>query len=77
MDNEMIERVALAIQEKRAEFQHMPLASIYGVLAEAAIKAMREPTEKMLEPVTNADGFFKLDDPQQAWYKMIDAIINE
>ncbi len=43
----------------------------------AIIKAMREPTDKMLEPVTNADGFFKQTDPKQAWQLMIDAILND
>lgn len=92
MDNEMIERVAKSMfcelssnynpSKGWDELLKMSQPSLvirhYMRLAKAAIvKAMREPTEKMLEPVTNADGFFKLDDPKQAWYKMIDVIINE
>lgn len=68
MDNKMIERCAKA-------------SGVMDTLGferiKAIIRAMREPTEKMLEPVTNADGFFKVSDPIQAWQKMIDAIIGE
>lgn len=45
--------------------------------ARAAIEAMREPTKRMLEPVTNADGFFKLSDPKEAYQAMIDAALEE
>jgi hypothetical protein len=80
MDNEMIERVSKAILET-------PNASDYETLvAINAIKAMREPTDKMLEAGREA---FKdcwslepgegLDEPPAPviWEAMIDVVIND
>lgn len=64
----MIERVGKAIL-------YTPNASDYHKLvAIAAIKAMREPTEKMLEAGTDVGPDRA---PSEYWYAMIDAIINE
>ncbi len=50
-----------------------PNASDYErLVAVNAIKAMREPTEKMLE-ASNTGEF----DNKLVWYQMIDAVINE
>lgn len=68
-DQEMIDRVAKALVLRDTTDEYS--------LARAAINAMREPTEKMLEPVTNADGFFKVSDPKQAYQAMIEAILND
>lgn len=62
--SEMVERVALAMQEKaegptHGNFGERPHES-YVKLARAAIAAMREPTEAMLERGdhgTSADGW--------------------
>jgi hypothetical protein len=77
MDNEMIERVAKAILET-------PNASDYKTLvAINAIKAMREPTEKMKFAGSNATVLSNIDTMTDAvgagvaWNAMIDAIIGD
>jgi hypothetical protein len=73
MIHPMIEKVAKAIAKdyKNNEADW----SVFETSARLAIEAMKEPSEDMLEPVTNADGFFKLSDPKQAWSLMIDEIL--
>jgi len=69
MDNEMIDRVAkaIALRDTTDEF----------AMARAAIAAMREPTEKML----NAEGVHSschtCGGHKEGWQAMIDAVINE
>lgn len=50
--SEMIERVARAMRD--ADYRHGVLWEEYKPLARAAIKAMREPTEAMVEAGINA-----------------------
>jgi hypothetical protein len=83
MAEDMIERVAKRLWDH--SFDRMPdppweqtteLQKRFNrMLAREAIAEMREPTEAMLAPVTNADGFFKVCDPWQAYQAMIDAAL--
>lgn len=66
MDNEMIERCAKAVRARDTQDEH--------AIVRAVIKAMREPTEKMLEAGTDVGPDRA---PSEYWYAMIDAIINE
>ncbi|WP_141339713.1 hypothetical protein [Bradyrhizobium sp. USDA 3458] len=45
--SEMQERVAAAMEKRRAELINQPLARIWPELAVAAIEAMREPTKEI------------------------------
>lgn len=87
---EMIERVARALYAQanwngmNSESDKVKLyfnelnnerKSKYRKQAEASIRAMKVPTDEMLEPVTNADGFFKVSDPKQAYQTMIEAAL--
>ena len=71
MDNEMIERVAKAIRLRDTTDEY--------AMAREAIKAMREPTEKMMEAFDIASPMY--DDPnttgEEYWKAAIDAVINE
>lgn len=72
MDNEMIEQVATAITKRRTGRNYSSIE-----LAIAAIKAMREPTEKMLAA---ADGPWCDDDRpelKREYQAMLDAIIGD
>lgn len=95
MDNEMIERVAEAIyndtKSNYKEFEpyselYPRTKSIYIMHARAAIKVMREPTEKMTmagcecNPTQwnkNTDLGFAADVANAVWIYMIDAILND
>lgn len=85
MDNEMIERVAKAIFTKRYEehgtyknlkWETYRAKEFYLEDARQAIKAMREPTEKILSAgayySTAQSGVYDCDD---VWKSMIDAVI--
>lgn len=50
--NEMIIRIAEAMRLKRYELINKPLDRIYRDLAIAAIEAMKEPTEEMLNHIS-------------------------
>lgn len=100
MDNEMIERVAkgmfchLSTNRNPSQNwdqlilnpQHFLTIAHYKNLAIAAIKAMREPTEKMIEAGREAisscyslapgEGFDEEPAPI-VWTEMIDAILND
>lgn len=71
-DWEMIDRVAEVLRK-----HHIMTQPTAAIIALEFIKAMREPTEKMMKSVTNTDGFFKESDPVEAWHKMIDAVLND
>jgi len=43
-----VDRAAKAMERKRAELIHQPLARIWRELAQAAIASLREPTDAML-----------------------------
>ncbi len=58
MDNEMIERGAKAMQEKRRELIAQPLERIWPELMKAAVLAIREPTENLIEFHTKGDALF-------------------
>ena len=88
MDNEMIERVAEAIFKKRYEadgtYRLLKWADYKGKDfyledAKAAIKAMRDPTEKMCNQgaMEMPDYDPTNDDAKTCWINMIDAVIND
>lgn len=97
MDNEMIERVAEAICNSRQTLRYNGTISTKWrapemskgyiedciTFAKAAIKAMREPTEKMMISAENKYAeLLTFSDKEESgsylvWQSMIDAIINE
>jgi len=89
MDNEMIERVAKTICEalfgpydnfEANEAFHSPSGQAREA-AKEAIKAMREPTERMKTLVTDdiviTDKCYYCGGHIQGWKAMIDAVIND
>ena len=68
-DQEMIERVALAIC---GDDNPANILAIHRTRAVEAIKAMREPTQQMIDAGWNAKG----DQPQTHWQAMIDSILD-
>lgn len=75
--SEMIERVARAIEQEIGP-QDMDFAKI----ARAAVEAMREPTEAMLEVAQDmyepvGDRAMWPPEPKDAWPAMIDAALTE
>lgn len=69
----MIERVARAIydaSEPSCEWAEA-IHDIYYIVARAAIIAMREPTDEMLDEVS------QLHSPTATWKRMIDAALKE
>ncbi|ASW06331.1 hypothetical protein [Rhizobium sp. 11515TR] len=73
----IIERAAKAMEERRRELIGQPLARIWDELAKAAIEAMREPTEKMVEAGFDCVPPFGDHNPDKAWRAMIDAALQE
>lgn len=69
MSNEMIERVAKAIQENMIGH----IVDDVNELAKAAIQAMREPTEEMLRHVPYKDS----EPPIDTYQRIIDAALKE
>ena len=71
----MIERVALALHEAD---QTAPTATVYEdhlkLMARAAIAAMREPTEEMVE---HTKSMTLVEEHCLVWQAMIDAALNE
>jgi len=80
MDNEMIERVAKELQASMPGLVH-PEAWPWITMAKAAIKAMREPTEKMKTLVTDeiviTDKCYYCGGHIEGWRAMIDAVISD
>jgi len=78
MPNEMIERVAKAIinRLKKAAYPTLEIddcIASYDIIAKAAIQAMREPTEEMIDA-----GAYDLDMTVKTQYQnMIDAALKE
>jgi len=72
--SEMIDRVAMALKQVWEAGDKNPE---YGELARAAIEAMREPTEAMIQAAKNTD--YGSDDfgagPSTHWHEMIDAAL--
>lgn len=89
MDNEMIDKVAKACYDKYNENLIPELEGLWEDLPEdykfrlkegiiAAIKAMREPTEKMkYHSNYNVDEFISYDDADKIYTAYIDAILND
>lgn len=87
MDNEIIERVAEAIYNRRMNhYKEIPVKfaelfprtkSPYIADAKAAIKAMREPTEKMEDAAYEGEALEEGSSAYGCWQLMIDSIINE
>lgn len=79
MTNEMIERVAKAMMEASTTVGH----SSWSDIARAAIEAMREPTEAMIEHAdANAFGGVAPGEPlyhgaKNTWQHMIDAALSD
>jgi hypothetical protein len=80
--SEMVERVARALHEAHKpwcdytyDFEH-PMASreVYEALARAAIAAMREPTEGMIE-ARSVPGVLERSDIRLVWMAMVDAAL--
>lgn len=80
MDNEMIKRVGAAIE---TYIERLSDARNYGgfinEIAIEAIKAMREPTEKMksIEGIHWNYGCHVCGGLTEGWYAMIDAVTND
>lgn len=74
MSNEMFERVANGISVKLKALGYMKAANNYSsMLAKAAIEAMREPTQAMLDA-----GAYDLDiSLEQQWERMINAALKD
>lgn len=75
--SEMVERVAKAMDEKRIDLINQPIARIWRDLAQAAIEAMRLPTEGMI--IAAGGRCINLEyaddpsyEPQIVWEDMID-----
>ena len=66
--NEMIERVAQAMMDSDYSEDGAPVNIHFGILARAAIAAMREPTEEMMNVA--CDGPSKR--ARECWKCMID-----
>lgn len=79
MDNEMIERGAKAIFEMLCPGIHYNNADklYYEQAMIAAVKSMREPTEKMLENGCYTSTGLTKEDISDAYTAMIDSITNE
>lgn len=78
-DSEMVEQVARAIKRARALPGTNPVARLSDVdrrAARAAIEAMREPTEAMLDAACQADGS-RRPNPEALihWQAMIDTAL--
>ena len=75
----MIERVARAIYRHQCELNHYAdkwdeVNKPYFIgFARAAIAAMREPSEEMVQAAVRTTGGF----PKPAWHAMIDAALEE
>jgi hypothetical protein len=67
MDIEMIERMVTAANDAAEDYDEC----CTGIMMLAAIKAMREPTEKMLYSTLKAKSL------KDEWQDMIDAIIGD
>jgi len=79
MDNEMIDRCVLAMLKAMQELPPNDANARSVVIA--TIKAMREPTEKMRNLVTDdiviTDKCYYCGGHIQGWQAMIDAVIND
>lgn len=75
--DEYVERVAKAMEAKRAELIAQPLSRVWGDLAKAAIKAMREPTEAMLVAGGENNSTGDYPQPSVSWPAMIDAAMKD
>jgi hypothetical protein len=78
--SEMVEKVAKAIKAEDFQSENLLTNTDCQRLARAAIAAMREPTEKMVEAVyAAAEGLgcvmYETPSPEQAWPTMIDAAL--
>jgi len=76
-DMTMIERVAKAIEDVRCESFGEPIPAIINKMARAAIEAMREPTQQMLDASYGLAGSERGDGRAEAsvWSAMIDAAL--
>lgn len=72
MGSEMQERVARAMEARRAELIARPLARVWDELAIAAMEAMREPNTRMLAAAQAA----WLDDPERRTSTLYRAMLN-
>lgn len=70
MKDDMVERGAEAMRAKRCEMIALPLDRIWPDLMRAAIEAMREPTDAMLEA-----GPVEPYMDREVWRAMIDAAL--
>lgn len=85
--SEMVERVARAMDPMSAKIADMLISKglkssdVLGILpmekARAAIEAMREPTEAMVEYALDVRPIMMPDTPRELWEAMIDAALGE
>lgn len=90
-DQEMIDRCCLALEQNFKDqiatvasmtFEEtkvtLPQKRVWEEYSLTVIKAMREPTEKMIEHARLSRPFIELDQNSRAtWIDMIDSIIND
>ena len=75
--NEMVKRVALAICKRRFGSTGKHMWQEWTTEAEAAIAAMREPTEAMLDAAYNPESFGEDYYAKGIYRAMIDAALKE
>lgn len=73
MENDLIERVAMAIFDVAVE---KPLGMDLRPMARAAIAAVREPTAEMLFVGSNDDAGFTERNLLESWHLMIDEALS-
>lgn len=76
--SEIVKRVAEALKLKRAEKIAQPLSSLYEDMAKAAIEAMREPTEQMIDDGSWVEATGEIVGKyaaKECWHEMIDAAL--
>lgn len=74
--NEMIERVGKAMADAVA-LNYDNNQAIFDLYAKAAIKAMREPTEEMINAADNSDSLECGSSAYGCWQAMIDKVLEE
>lgn len=67
MSSELRERIAKTMAEKRRELISKPLANIWDELALAALKAVREPTQGMIDAAYAAHDAYEADPTPKSW----------
>ena len=72
----MLEKVEIAMEQKRGELHDLPLAAIIPELARAALEAMREIPDSMYENYVCERPWRELSS-KEVWRLWIDAALND